>query len=328
MACFFNKILHFPIKTGFNGNIVRIPLVMTDWTQLADAEEITKLLIHYGFDLDGHSPQPLIQHWAAHYPAFWIRWAVIEALYQGRYKVVSIEQILNIWQRRQKPIPHFNGEFERIVSSRLPKTLWEQTSTTAAAEVTSENSLSWPRWSSLAHKSGQDSDQELTDCSTAQWRTLPPGTSSLLADASVEPRTAADPIDRSSAAQVNLSFATLESASQSGSSSRSETTLSSDESPPLEDVTSLSSFHPGSLSSGKYPPCLRAATSLPASKFDPPHWSVHYPVRTSSIAQFVPASRSSGFYSRLKAVVKQHNPPPSPPQSGESAESTDLLDAT
>jgi hypothetical protein len=64
-----------------------------------------------------------LENWANTYPAFWIRIAVIEALYQGRYKLISVAQILEFWQRRQQPIPHFTHEFERLVSDRFPRNL-------------------------------------------------------------------------------------------------------------------------------------------------------------------------------------------------------------
>ena len=45
---------------------------------------------------------------------------MIEALYQGRYKAISVEQILSIWRRRGKILSHFNREFEAIVTVPLP----------------------------------------------------------------------------------------------------------------------------------------------------------------------------------------------------------------
>lgn len=79
-----------------------------------------KLLHHYGFDLGGCMLSQLLLDWQQHYPIAWIRLAAIEALYQGRYKAVSVEQILAMWQRRSQPLPHFNHEFERLVCHNLP----------------------------------------------------------------------------------------------------------------------------------------------------------------------------------------------------------------
>lgn len=80
------------------------------------------LLANYSFDLGRYKASELVERWLNHYPANWIRLAVIEALYQGRYKAISVEQILSIWDRRQ-PRYHFNHEFERLICSRLPQLL-------------------------------------------------------------------------------------------------------------------------------------------------------------------------------------------------------------
>jgi hypothetical protein len=81
------------------------------------------LLRHYGFELRGYTPEELVNLWLKTYQANWIRLAVIESLYRGRYKAVSVEQILTIWLRRGQPIHRFNGEFERLISRKLPKNL-------------------------------------------------------------------------------------------------------------------------------------------------------------------------------------------------------------
>lgn len=86
------------------------------------AIETSTLLTCYGFDLRGLTPLGLINDWLEVYPLQWIRWAVIEALYQGRYKAISVEQLLNFWLRRGQPSFHFNSDFERLISNNLPKT--------------------------------------------------------------------------------------------------------------------------------------------------------------------------------------------------------------
>ncbi|MGB3496080.1 MAG: hypothetical protein WBA57_25345 [Elainellaceae cyanobacterium] len=77
------------------------------------------LLRHYNFDMDGQTVGEMITTWVQDYPSPWLRAAVIEALYQGRYKAVSVQQILTIWQRRSLVLCHFNGEFERMVCSPI-----------------------------------------------------------------------------------------------------------------------------------------------------------------------------------------------------------------
>jgi hypothetical protein len=84
-----------------------------------DAASVIDLLTRYSFDLSGYTVDRLAEYWLQRYPSDWIRLAVVEALYQGRYKVISIEQILNLWRRRGKPLYHFNPDFERIITPRF-----------------------------------------------------------------------------------------------------------------------------------------------------------------------------------------------------------------
>ncbi|MHC5598553.1 MAG: hypothetical protein ACYTXC_21870 [Nostoc sp.] len=81
------------------------------------------LLINYSFDLTGYSANELVERWQTQYPLNWLHLAVIEALYQGRYKAVSVQQILVFWQRRDQATYHFNMEFERMVCSKFPQSL-------------------------------------------------------------------------------------------------------------------------------------------------------------------------------------------------------------
>lgn len=87
------------------------------------ATDAVNLLHHYGFDLSGYAIAQLLSAWQEQYPAAWLRLAIIEALYQGRYKAISVEQILALWQRRSQPLYHFNHEFERLVCDHLPASL-------------------------------------------------------------------------------------------------------------------------------------------------------------------------------------------------------------
>lgn len=81
------------------------------------------LLSHYKFELRGYTPEELVNLWLGKYQANWVRLGVIEALYQGRYKAISVEQILAVWARRGQPIYRFNHEFERLISRKLPQSL-------------------------------------------------------------------------------------------------------------------------------------------------------------------------------------------------------------
>ena len=87
------------------------------------AVEVTELLRCFSFDLDAFTAEQLVFDWLAQYPATWVRLSLVEALYQGRYKAVSVEQILRFWQRRGQPSYHFNYEFERIIRGRFSRNL-------------------------------------------------------------------------------------------------------------------------------------------------------------------------------------------------------------
>jgi hypothetical protein len=92
----------------------------------AAAAAAVLLLANYSFDRGRYTPSELVERWLSDYPAKWICLAVIEALYQGRYKAVSVEQILTMWARRKQPRYHFNSEFERLICSKLPRNLTQQ----------------------------------------------------------------------------------------------------------------------------------------------------------------------------------------------------------
>lgn len=90
------------------------------------------LLTHYSFDLGGYKANELVARWQIQFPLHWLHLAVVEALYQGRYKAISVEQILTIWLRRGQASFHFNMEFERLICSKFPQSLTAPTSTPPA----------------------------------------------------------------------------------------------------------------------------------------------------------------------------------------------------
>lgn len=93
---------------------------MNELAKDAAAIDVTDLLTRYSFELGGSSVERLVNAWLHNYPTQWLRLAVIEALYQGRYKAISVEQILNLWMRRGRSLYRFNHEFERIICGRFP----------------------------------------------------------------------------------------------------------------------------------------------------------------------------------------------------------------
>ncbi|MEL6815579.1 MAG: hypothetical protein AAFP03_12285 [Cyanobacteria bacterium J06598_3] len=80
-----------------------------------EAQQAAALLEGYRFELGNHDARQWVSLWLEFYKPNWIRDAVVEALYQGRYKSVSVRQILDLWQRRAKPIRHVTHEFEAAV---------------------------------------------------------------------------------------------------------------------------------------------------------------------------------------------------------------------
>lgn len=81
----------------------------------SEISELATLLREYSFDGATTSLECVVEQWLQVFEPIWISHAITESLYQGRYKVVSVEQILNLWQRRGHPIRHFNREFESII---------------------------------------------------------------------------------------------------------------------------------------------------------------------------------------------------------------------
>jgi hypothetical protein len=93
---------------------------MTETEIESPLEQIEALINSYDMDLDGWSTSALVAQWLEQYEPDWLKLAVIEALYQGRYKAFSVQQILNLWQRRGSPIYHFTYEFERLICRNIP----------------------------------------------------------------------------------------------------------------------------------------------------------------------------------------------------------------
>lgn len=99
---------------------------MTDLASELTVTQTAALLTRYGFELKGYTPLELIEQWLRLYPVKWVRLAVVEALYQGRYKAISVEHILSLWLRRGQPTFHFTYDFERLIFRVLPQLTQEQ----------------------------------------------------------------------------------------------------------------------------------------------------------------------------------------------------------
>jgi hypothetical protein len=75
---------------------------------------VIALLQYYNFDIGNYSFDDLAKLWCEYDP-IWVRLAIIESLFRGRYKAVSVDQILEFWQRRGEPYCRFSREFERLI---------------------------------------------------------------------------------------------------------------------------------------------------------------------------------------------------------------------
>ena len=88
---------------------------MTQSSHIADIEAVHQLLTSYSFEVESYQTKAVVAGWLAEFGPVWVSHAITEALYQGRYKLISVDQILRLWQRRGQPIRHFNREFESII---------------------------------------------------------------------------------------------------------------------------------------------------------------------------------------------------------------------
>ncbi|MDJ0687286.1 MAG: hypothetical protein QNJ41_02135 [Xenococcaceae cyanobacterium MO_188.B32] len=110
---------------------------MREFDNDPNISQTVELMNSYGLDLHGYTIEEIISHWLNTYHANWIRLAIIEALYLGRYKAISVEQILSVWARVGNPNPHFSHEFERLICRKLPRNsteLPDNTSVTSSLE--------------------------------------------------------------------------------------------------------------------------------------------------------------------------------------------------
>lgn len=81
---------------------------------------LSGLLTYYCHEMVGPTQEDLLEHWLELYSSDWVRLALIESLYQGRYKTTCVDQLLAAWERRGQPCCHYNLEFESLVCHNLP----------------------------------------------------------------------------------------------------------------------------------------------------------------------------------------------------------------
>ena len=83
---------------------------------LISIQKTITLIEYYNFDLGHYHIRELIIKWSKIYNHEWLPLAVMEAIYEGRLKAISVEQILNFWLKKGKICNRFNSEFERLVT--------------------------------------------------------------------------------------------------------------------------------------------------------------------------------------------------------------------
>jgi hypothetical protein len=75
----------------------------------------------YGLELDRDRIDTIVATWFQKYDRTWILKAIVESLYRGRYKIVSVENILKDWQRLGSPRYQFTPEYEREILEKIPQ---------------------------------------------------------------------------------------------------------------------------------------------------------------------------------------------------------------
>jgi hypothetical protein len=74
----------------------------------------------YGLELDEYQVDTITFEWLKTYDRDWIVKAIVESLYRGRYKIVSVDKILKDWHRLGQPRYNFTPEYEQEILQTLP----------------------------------------------------------------------------------------------------------------------------------------------------------------------------------------------------------------
>lgn len=82
---------------------------------------ISALIAHYGLELEDIQVDSVVRPWLDRYEPSWIVKAIVESLYRGRYKIHSVDRILQDWERIGEPRYWFSAEYERGILSKLPE---------------------------------------------------------------------------------------------------------------------------------------------------------------------------------------------------------------
>lgn len=77
-------------------------------------DKMIALVLHYKFDLGGYTTNDLRRAWHR-YDLSWVQTAIVECIFQGRFKAIAILQLLSTWERRGVVKTHFSREYERLI---------------------------------------------------------------------------------------------------------------------------------------------------------------------------------------------------------------------
>lgn len=260
------------------------------------------LLIHYSFDLSGYSADELVDRWQQEYSGSWLHLAVIEALYQGRYKAVSVQQILKLWQRRGQAIFHFNMEFERLICSKFPQSLTSPPApdpspvkNTTKQKLSNEDTRTQEQGDTETHKHG---DKEKEDRGMSGHRVSPTNTLTPVVRPSLQSPEPDNSFLLKSGKPTPVAYRDPGFAKHWLSTALSSSTKESrqGELPTPVRQESLQRSHYSQVSSSKkYKMPKQVAKLFPVATTHPP------------IGQFTPekSHRSDSFTSKLKAIAQE-----------------------
>lgn len=281
---------------------------MTEPAKDVAAIDVTNLLTRYGFDLSESTLDRLVNTWLDRYPTQWVRLAVIEALYQGRYKAISVEQILNLWQRRGKSLYRFNHEFERVVCGRFPYTQFSTLAPRFTASSRSTLKPSVPRASTPGASAPNASSPTLSNPPVSQ-PISPEATPGISAPQPVLPRVDLESSTESIAVPEIVAADTVPYPTVPHSNAP-------DPDGGTVRVTNLDSPAPeaASGSSAPEPPQSSLTNNSPVATFQPGGTLDLEPLMTLNAARstnqrqpihhFVPSAQSSDFCAKLRAVAQ------------------------
>ena len=246
---------------------------MAEMTKDLNLNQVAILLSRYQFEMKENNIQKLLEQCIPLYPMIWIRLAVVEALYQGRYKVISVEQILNLWLRRGHPTFHFNREFERMICNNMVSSVSHNYSKIAQRR---QAQTALPRFYQNEQSTSSETEINLVNNSEESTKSLleTEAQNGSLADAEEN---------------FDLETVLLENDPFNPSHILTETSVTS--------LTDVKELFAQLMSEGH----LSEATIAPEHKEE----AEQKAIAGQSIHEFKPRGDDSALYSKLKAVLQQ-----------------------